>query len=107
MAALRAIATAKEPKAKPEAIPGAIICPQCAYRFPRERSTILAMFDEHELQDLRDRYPGIDLEYESQRFTDYWAEGRKKMTRPRHAYRNWIENSWKYKDVKEAVEEWV
>jgi hypothetical protein len=105
---LRAIIKAKKgDDTKPPAMPGAIVCPQCSYRFPRSKSTILAMFDEHELQDLRDRYPGIDLVYEAERFTDYWSEGKKALKRPRHAYRNWIENSWKYKDVKEAVEEWV
>jgi hypothetical protein len=97
--ALRSIIKAKKgSNHKPEPIPGAIVCPQCSYRFPREKSTILAMFDEHELEELHDRYPGIDLDYEAQRFTDYWAEGRKRLQRPRHGFRNWLENAWKRQD---------
>jgi hypothetical protein len=106
--ALRSIIKAKKgyDNHKPEPIPGAIICPKCSYRFPREKSTILAMFDEHELEEMRDRYPGIDLDYEAQRFTDFWAEGQKKLKRPRHGYRNWLENAWKFKDKPEEDGGW-
>jgi hypothetical protein len=91
----------------PEPLRGYLVCPECSYRFPRSKSTILAMFDDYEIEELQDRFPGIDLDYEAQRFTDYWAEGRKKMTRPRHAYRNWLENAWKFKDAPKEAEEWV
>ena len=107
VAALRAIATAKEPKPKSEAIPGAIICPQCAYRFPRERSTILAMFDPDELGDFAGRYPGVDLDYEAQRFTDWWAEDRRRLKKPRSGFRNWLEKSWQIRDRPREDDTWV
>ena len=95
---LRALIKPKDPE------PERVTCSQCgssvvatAIKQPEKfESTILAMFDESEIADLRTRYPKLDLEYEAQKFTDYWAEGDRKLKRPRSGFRNWLEKAAKF-----------
>ena len=58
-------------------------------------STLLGLFSLEEQAELAKTFPGIDLNYQAQKCTDWWAESKRPMKRPRTAFRNWLEKAIK------------
>lgn len=47
---------------------------------------------------LKPKYPELNVKEEIEKCDTWWSEGRKKMTRPKTAYRNWLDRAMKYKN---------
>lgn len=47
-------------------------------------------FDEY-VEKLRLKFPSLDMEYQLEKFHQYWSEGKRKLQRPKTAFANWCE----------------
>jgi len=50
--------------------------------------------------ELRNEFPEININEELKRFYLYWSEGKRKLQRPKTAFRNWLLNARKYRQEK-------
>ena len=47
-------------------------------------------FEEY-VEKLRLKFPSLDMEYQLEKFLQYWSEGTRKLQRPKTAFANWCE----------------
>ncbi len=56
---------------------------------------------EYIRRELTNEFPDLDIIEELKKFTLYWSEGKRKLQRPKTAFRNWLVNARKYKQEKQ------
>ena len=54
---------------------------------------LLACFTPSELDALKQRFPGVDLQWEGGKCLDWWALKKSPMKRPKLAFKNWLEKA--------------
>jgi biotin operon repressor len=54
---------------------------------------LVALFSEPEYRELHRLFPGLDLEYQAGKCMDWWNGQRKKLTKPKLAFKNWLERT--------------
>jgi hypothetical protein len=57
-------------------------------------------FEAYINDTLNEEFTDLDLGEELKKFQLYWAEGSRKLKRPKLAFRNWLINARKYKTEK-------
>jgi len=50
--------------------------------------------------ELKAEFKGIDIDEEFKKFTLYWSEGKRKLQRPKTAFRNWLTKARQFKQEK-------
>ena len=55
--------------------------------------TLRAMFSEGDLVELRARFPGLDIDWESDKCVVWWHDQKRTMKRPRSAFLNWLDKA--------------
>ena len=53
--------------------------------------------------ELRTEFKDLDIEEELKKFTLYWSEGKRKLQRPRTAFRNWLVKAREFKREKQPT----
>ncbi len=56
----------------------------------RGKETTTLSFQEYIEQELRKEFSDLNLEEELKKFNLYWSEGKRKLQRPKSAFRNWL-----------------
>ncbi len=63
---------------------------------PTPRATgILSRFTSAQRDELRTKFPGLDLEFEARKCEAWWAEGKRELKRPKVALMNWLQKTVK------------
>ena len=62
-------------------------------------------FSEY-VEEIRTKFPSLDIDNELEKFNLYWSEGNRKLQRPKLAFRNWLERAlnWERRDEKKRQE---